>query len=647
MSSPSLTTDAVLRDGVPSSSTSRERLVFWGLCALLWAFFCFICSYSSTLLDDWYQVIYWQRHPFTLGSIWHNAAYNYLHYNPRLGENFLLLVNGPRWIYLALTPTVEMILLFTMFAIAFARWPRATLRDAQRIFVILVVLWMVAPVPGIMWFYRPFNTNYVYGFLLTLLVFVPYVFELARPNPSPPRWLAPLLFLCALAAGLSNEHTGPTAILALAILVYILWRRGERRLRAWMIAGLAGFVVGYPLLYFAPGQSERYSGIANRMGPLDFLFARGVSGTLEVIRSFIWEDQLAIYIVAGALLLARKQRPDSEPPPPPSTPQLVTIAFLLAAAFLIVITLFVSPTWGERLFFASAALFAIALVILLDGLMELRAVRRFVLSMCAVVWTYHSIRVLMIYPKEYAENQERIAAMAAAPPGGTAYIKPYTYGRTPWMNADDFAYASLREEVAHEAFGLDAVEYDRVARTEPSVPYHIALEYVFDPPVPADVVQKTVEFPLSFVPSYVDRDIQLIRRVLPQLKTKFPGHTLKKIVGHVVGYDLPELKGRPLIALVYDAVENKFSMVDVRRYADVRRFVDDQGMNYWLIWGESLPAGTNDAMLVSCGKLAHVPLTPDPDGLGWHMRITYDCRGLYVQLLCTPTECWLGGTGFR
>ena len=637
MSSP--TASAVIRDGVP---TRRDRIVFLATCGAMWSFFAFICSYSPVLLDDWYQVVYWKQHPFTLGSIWHNAVYNYFHYNPRLGENILLIVNGPRWLYLAMTPTMEMLVVFTMFAYVQRRWPRMTGADALRVFVTFMVLWLSMPVPGIMWFYRPFNTNYVYGFELTLLLFVPYYFVLFRPGTAyRDRFLAPALFVLGVSAGMTNEHTGPTAMLAMLLVLWFL-RRKEGALRRWMWAGAAGIFVGYPLLFFAPGQSERYGGIINRMGPVDWVVSRGVSGSLMILRSFVWEGQVTLYIVAGAVLLACRKRA-GQSPPRLATDQLATMAFLVVGAFLIVMTLFASPSWGERLFFASAVLFAITLMIVLEAMMVVRAARTFVLWMCLGLGVYHGIRLCMIYPTEFRESEGRKDAMRGAPPGGTAIIKPFTYGRTPWINADDFGYASLREEVAHEAYGISAIEYDRATRAEPSAPYHVELEYEFDPPVAKAEVERTIEFPLGFVPSYVDRDIQFIRRITPQLRTKFPGHRLIAVIGHVVGYDQPEMKGRPLIAIKFHADDDRFEMIDVRSQTEY----DDLGRNYWLVWDKGMPPGVDESYLIACGSTKKAPLHEAPDGRGWRITVSYECRGRYTQILCSQQECWLGGIGFR
>ena len=47
------------------------------------------------------------------------------------------------------------------------------------------MIWLVIPIPGIMYFYRPFATNYLWAFTITLALFVPY--RLALAGDSAPR----------------------------------------------------------------------------------------------------------------------------------------------------------------------------------------------------------------------------------------------------------------------------------------------------------------------------------------------------------------------------------------------------------------------------------------------------------------------------
>ena len=40
------------------------------------------------------------------------------------------------------------------------------------------LVWVIAPMAGLLYFYRPFTTNYLFGLLFQLLLFVPYRFAL-------------------------------------------------------------------------------------------------------------------------------------------------------------------------------------------------------------------------------------------------------------------------------------------------------------------------------------------------------------------------------------------------------------------------------------------------------------------------------------
>src|SRR5262249_45503508 len=158
--------------------------------------------------------------------IWQYGHYNYFHFNPRIGDVLLLIVNGPRLIHLVLTPLVELALIPLAFAMAFARWPRPTLHDLGLLLVLQTLLWWVVPIPGIIYFYRPFATNYLWAFALMLALFVPYRVDLSRdPRDAPRHWLVPIMLLLGWCAGMGNEHTGPTAMLAMAIAIVVAHRK--------------------------------------------------------------------------------------------------------------------------------------------------------------------------------------------------------------------------------------------------------------------------------------------------------------------------------------------------------------------------------------------------------------------------------------
>src|SRR6202035_2281942 len=103
-----------------------EARAFLAAAFALWLLFFVQAVNSPVLLDDWFQLRYWRDHELGLTALWDYARHNYLHYNPRIGEVFLAIVDGWRAIHLIVTPLVQLAVLPTVFVIAFGRWPRRT-----------------------------------------------------------------------------------------------------------------------------------------------------------------------------------------------------------------------------------------------------------------------------------------------------------------------------------------------------------------------------------------------------------------------------------------------------------------------------------------------------------------------------------------
>jgi hypothetical protein len=345
--------------------SARAKLAFWGSITFLWVYFAIHALNTPIILDDWYQVAYIKHHGLSLRVIWDNALYNYNEHNPRIGENWLFITNGPWWINTLLAPTVSVGFFVVSFGMAFGRWPRATARDTQLFWILVALIWLASPIPGILFVYRPFATNYLYAFACTLLFILPY--RIAADTGLKPRWwLIPAMFVAGWVAGMGNEHTGPTAALAAFALTALYWRH-HRRVNAWMVTGLVGICVGYPMLFFAPGQKKRYGQIAARTTPAQQVMVRGIDGLYEIVLAFLWEAQLAVLVIlAGIFTVILRAHRSGQPAPSPDKRAVLTMVGFLVAAFLIVFTLFASPTAAERLFFASAALFAMAGAILVD-----------------------------------------------------------------------------------------------------------------------------------------------------------------------------------------------------------------------------------------------------------------------------------------
>ncbi|HUQ04215.1 MAG TPA: DUF6056 family protein [Kofleriaceae bacterium] len=613
-------------------------MLFWSGCALLWSYLALLAFLTPVLLDDWYQLAYIKKHGLSPGSVLDYGIWNYFNYNPRLGENLLLITNGPRIINVLLTPTVILGFLWVTFALALGRWPRPSIRDLQLLLVELALIWMAAPIPGVLFAYRPFCTNYLYAVAFSIAFLVPYRFAIDRvPELGRRWWWLPFMFASGWVAGMGNEHTGPTVAVAAAAMTYLYWRK-HQRIHAWMATGLAGIAIGYPMLFFAPGQKKRYGAVASKLGPTDHIRDRGPDGLFEIIVDFLWAAQLAVLVVLVGVFvaLASAARAGTAPPSPDRrTVFLATGGILCAGA--IVVTLFASPTASERLFFAPAVFFAMTGLVLLHVLFTEKHARRAVTGLAGIAVAAHATWGLVTYTEAWAEGKARARILERTPPGEIAYVPPFTqFTRNLWFLGDDFDYASLREYVAHEVYGIAGIEFDRVVKGEPAAEFTSRLEIVMDPPLRTDEVLARVTMPFSYISAYPDRDIQLINRLMPQLE-RFPGHRLVSVNAYIEGLDLPEVRGRPVIGMRW--VKGEFTYIDTF-------LLPDRDMRlFFLALAGTVPPGLTDSYIHACGRTQEV--TTVKEWRGVRLPFVPWCRGLYTGLACNATECWLAGVYWR
>ncbi|HTL31583.1 MAG TPA: DUF6056 family protein [Kofleriaceae bacterium] len=614
-----------------------ERAICAGAIALLWLFFFVQALHTPTLLDDWYQLTWHRHHSLNLSSIWEYGHYNYFNFNPRIGDVLLMIINGPRWIHLLLTPLVQLAVLPLAFIAAFGRLPRLAYRDMSLLLVVQVLLWLVMPIPGIVYFYRPFTTNYIWAFVLMLALFAPYRLALARDDAGPARhWLAPLMLPLGWLAGMGNEHTGPTAMLAMAVFLYVAWRK--RRLRPWMIAGAIGLYIGYPMLFFAPGQHLRYAGMATRNTPSYLLTSRGFDGTFEILLDFVAETQIALNLVLIALLVGIKRSRATLGGL--SRTQLVTVLALIGAALGMVATLFASPTVGERLFFAPAVLFVGALLVIVDWLWAEKGARRVIVIGCVVLGLYQAERMIVVLADGYEQNQTRMAMLRNAPADSVVNVPPYAlWKRSRYWWGDDFQYASLREYVANEVYDLKGIEYDRPLHwVEPSPHDRFVVQRTFDPPLPPN---EDAQLQPRYIPTFWEWALVQLRRSMKLGPIAFvTGHRLVHYTVDLVDSPIEDPLHRPIH--VFDWTPDKLTFVDGRM------FDDPNGNPNVRVWQPSVPPSVVDVFVEGCGTTQRVELKPDSwDHIGPLIPIDLACPGTFTTVMCQVNQCWFSGRYWR
>jgi hypothetical protein len=438
----------VIRDGVGSAVL---RVLFVAYVLATAVHIGLVVAHEPFAFDAWNLARDTRAEPFSLGGFLDYGTGQYLNSNPRIGQWLAYLAYKLEYFAVVTTPLAYLALAFAVAILGMGRWPSWRRgRDLALCAVALGSLWFALPRLGMLLFCRAYCTNYVYGAAIQLWFLVPlrlHVFPLETATPA----VTLPYFLFGIAAGMCNEHTGPT--LALFALTYAVWRQrstGRRPNLAW--AGALGVVVGFAAVFFAPGQGERYEGLAERVGFVQRLIQRGITGNLDIFRDYLISAGPVLGLVAIALVVSR-----GDPEAEPRRRALGLVGGALLAGALITATVFVSPKLGWRFYLHSCALLLAAFIAVADAaLVTARRLAPFVLLAVAAS-VYAGFKTIPLYLRLDEASDARLAALEAAPPG--AVFTAESFGQvedTWWFLGDDFRDIRKRQLIT-DYFALGGV----------------------------------------------------------------------------------------------------------------------------------------------------------------------------------------------
>lgn len=404
--------------------------------------------------DAWNVMLDTHAQPPTLSNFLGYVRLEYTTSNPRLGQYLTYLAYkldyfGPVAIaasYLALAVAVTVI--------GLGRWPggrtaagqRTPGKDLAMIAIAIGFAWFAIPRIGKLMFCRAYATNYLFGAAVQLWFLVVLRLRLG----GVARRAACIAYgLFGVAAGMCNEHTGPT--LVLFMFGYAVWRGRDTGQRPWLVwAGALGSLAGFLVIFFAPGQGSRYDGLATRTTLLGKLLRRGITENLEIFRDWMLACAPVLALIVIVLIVARRPRRD---PPAASADALdapiALLGLVLVAGSLVAMTVFVSPKLGARFYFHGAALVLAAFLGIADqALGSPRRLAPFVaLAVCASI--YAGYRTLPLYYRLSAQSDARLAAIRATPRGTVFTAESFEQvDDTWWYLGDDFTDAGKRDMVA-------------------------------------------------------------------------------------------------------------------------------------------------------------------------------------------------------
>ena len=426
------------------------RVLFVAYLAATCAHIGWVMHHEPFSFDAWNLAVDTKAEPATIDRFFAYWRFEYTHSNPRLGQPLTYLAYKLQYIAEILTPLAFALVAVAVVILGTGRWPKRS-RDLALIAIALGFAWFSYPQLGKVMFCRAYGANYVYGAAIQLWFLVPLRLS-SDGRTSTPR--AVLYGLAGVAAGLCNEHTGPT--LCLGLLAYAIWlRRGNL---AW--AGAIGAIVGFAAIFFAPGQNERYSELAARVSLGGRLIQRGITGNGEIFRQLVFAAApvLALMVVAFAIATEASEEMRAR-----TRGALRLIAIAMIAATLITMTIFVSPKLGPRFYLLPMALILAGFIALVDAL-AVTLVPFVVLA--ALASLYAAWQTIPLYGRLARESTARLAALDATKPGTVATIDAFEQvDDSWWFLGDDFRDILKRELISdyYDLAGVVLRAYDPTA----------------------------------------------------------------------------------------------------------------------------------------------------------------------------------------
>jgi hypothetical protein len=217
----------------------------------------YVVAHEPFAFDAWNVAVDTHAKPITIARFFEYWRYEYAHSNPRLGQPLTYLAYKVAGFAEVVTPVAYLALTLAITVLGLGRVPRRG-RELAIWAVVIGFGWFALPQSGRNLFCRAYAANYIYGAAIQLWFLAALRLAMAKPVAGQAITFA----LAGALAGICNEHTGPALIVFL--LAYAWWlRRGGKQARVPVAAAL-GVLVGFCALLFAPGQHERYGGLAQR-----------------------------------------------------------------------------------------------------------------------------------------------------------------------------------------------------------------------------------------------------------------------------------------------------------------------------------------------------------------------------------------------
>jgi len=610
------------------------RGLFFAYVVATAAHIAYVVHHEPFAFDAWNVAVDTGAEPASVRRFFEFWYHEYTSSNPRLGQPLTYLAYKLEGVAEVGTPLAFLAIVLGGFVFATRRGP--DLRRGRDLAVLTVgigFMWFAAPSMPAYMFCRAYATNYLWT--TAILMWFLVVLRRHDPTAAPPSLVRSLgFFAFGVAAGMCNEHTGPTLVLFTAGYAAWIWRR-QRRIDRFVTAGAIGALVGFGLIFFAPGQGQRYSDfLAVRMSLTEQIVYRGFRGNLEIIQTLLFAAAPLMVVFLAILVIGLVQdRPGQEPDDAGAPRREAAIGLLgwcFAACILMTITLFASPKLGPRFYMHGMSLVLGALLgVLLAFVRRPRSLAPFVV-VALLASTYAAVRTIPLYTTLSRDSEVRLAELASAPSGSIYTAEAWEQvGESWWFLGDDFRDQKKRELVA-DYFGLQRVLF-RAPGTWAVLgvsDVKLVMDYEIEPPVCLDRVEG-----LDLQP-YIGRDVSALHRAfldaIAEIRRRNPGNLHRiDLVATFVGGRPPMPRPRIYVARwADDRLEGYVTTIRRRGRSKDREVLLSPDLKHqpWQLYIVAL--GSEPRLLGT--STADAPLTYQP----WQ-------TGTYWILACNAEHCFV------
>lgn len=176
--------------------------------------------------------------------------------------------------------------------------------DTMLYAAVVLMLWVFLPGYGTAMLWQTGAGNYLWTTLLMMLFLLPYRRFVAGEMVYSNKFGAVVgMFLLGVLAGWGNENTSGSCILV--VLVLLISRLINRRgLVPWTLSGLAGAVVGFCAMIFAPGNALRSAAEYAEL-PRRTLIEKVMNATDALHQHFFWALLLFVALLSLQLVFGK------------------------------------------------------------------------------------------------------------------------------------------------------------------------------------------------------------------------------------------------------------------------------------------------------------------------------------------------------